>query len=518
MRKLAVVLVLASMLLVFLATASAQEMMMPGADGAALLEYILETNPYTGWYVVTGDISDFLPSQSPHGPVVRIFVNEVAEAALTSPDFDDVLPYGSIIVKEAYQTEGATPENPGDVTALTVMYKVEGYDPDNGDWLWLAAAPDGSEIMAEGAVEMCIECHAQEGNVDYTLFPYGEAEFVMKGMVMPGADGAALLEYILETSPYTEWSYVVDAGGSDFLPSQSPHGPVVRVFLDDPAAEALYKRTMDMMGEGMSESEMMEAALPYGSIIVKEAYQTEGATPENPGDVTALTVMYKVEGYDPDDGDWFWLAAAPDGSAVNAEGAVEMCIQCHAQEGNYDYTLLGYSGNLTIVLREALMKSMMMPGADGAALLDYILKTRPYTDWPLFDPDHEFLASQSPHGPVVRAFVNEVGAAAITAMGEDMGMIEAFAWPYGTIIVKEAYQTEGATPENPGDMTALTVMYKVEGYDPDNGDWFWLAAAPDGSAVNAEGAVEMCIQCHAQEGNSDYALLPKLLMEMMGGN
>ena len=495
MRKLILVPLFALMVIALalrpagLPTTAAQEAL-PDAEGGALATYILETNPYTEWYAVTSGMSGFLPSASPHGPVVRVFVNDIAAEALMAPDFDGQLPYGSILVKEAYQNEGATPDNPGDVTGIVTMYKVEGFNPDAGDWFWVAMPPDGSAVGAEGAVSMCIECHSAEGNVDYALvFALDiETELMMLHQMatLPDADGAALVAYLLETNPYTEWSYVVGDVDLGFLPSASPHGPVVRVFLNDIAAAWLAEHATDDQEMGMEE-----VAFPYGSILVKEGYQNEGASPDDPGDVTGVVAMYKVEGFNAEAGDWFWLAFPPDGSEVYAEGAVSMCIDCHSSEGQFDYTLLGFDGDL--IIRHPL------PEADGAALLAYITEIDPYTAWGAWPSTAEldfgaFLPSEAVHGTVVRIFVNDIALNAAMAADFD-GVL-----PPGSIVVKEGY---GGTLEDPGELTALTVQYKVEGFNPAANDWFWLSA-PGGAEVRAAGAVEGCVNCHANASATDY--------------
>ncbi|MGQ9850578.1 MAG: cytochrome P460 family protein [Aggregatilineaceae bacterium] len=300
----------------------------PGSTGAELLDYILNQNPYTTWKSWTADrwndYGGYLVGGSPHGATIRIFVNDVALAAVEAEDFDGVLPYGSIIVKENYM---GTPEEPGDVAALTVMYKLEGFNPAGGDWFWLKTPGDGSAIDAEGAVEGCISCHAQEGNADYMLrYHFGAEPAVFYGEPLPEASGEALLDYVLNTNPYTAWgswpaNEVDDFTG--FLTSGEPHGATVRIFVNDRALNAIAR-------------DNFEGVLPPGSIVVKENYM---GTVEAPGEVAALTIMYKVDGFNPEANDWFWLKAPGDGSAVDAAGVVEGCINCHGQQGNSDYLL-----------------------------------------------------------------------------------------------------------------------------------------------------------------------------------
>ncbi len=142
---------------------------LPDTDAAAVMEYVNETNPYTEWGTWPNDewnnFNTNLVSGAPHGNVVRIYVNEIALEA--ADGFDEELPEGSMIVKENYV--GTDPDSPGELDAVTIMYKVEGFNADANDWFWVKAKPDGSQIDAEGAVDGCIGCHSQEGHQDYVL-------------------------------------------------------------------------------------------------------------------------------------------------------------------------------------------------------------------------------------------------------------------------------------------------------------------------------------------------------------
>lgn len=309
---------------------AAQDDGMPAADGAALLDYILMQNPYTTWGSWTpdrwSDFGGYLESGAPHGATVRIFVNDVAVEAAESEDFSGTLPYGTIVVKENF---GGTVDEPGDVAALTVMYKVEGYNPAGGDWFWLKTPGDGSAIDAEGMVEGCIGCHSQEGNADYQLrYAFGEQPAAFYGMALPEADGAAIMDFLMNESPYTGWSSwaTSDANPEDYsgyLASAAPHGNTVRIFVNDRALTAV-------------EREDFSGHLPPGTIVVKENY---GGTVDEPGDLAALTIMYRVHGYNSEGGDWYWLKTSADGMTIDAEGQVEGCISCHGQEGNSDWLL-----------------------------------------------------------------------------------------------------------------------------------------------------------------------------------
>ena len=100
-----------------------------------------QTDPWTG--IQTS-------SDGTHGSHVQIWVNDIAAG---SEDTDAA--YGSLIVKRGY--DGETDADARDF--VTAMWKVEGYDTDNGEWFWLNAGDDGSIAVAGGS-SSCYGCHA----------------------------------------------------------------------------------------------------------------------------------------------------------------------------------------------------------------------------------------------------------------------------------------------------------------------------------------------------------------------
>ena len=46
-------------------------------------------------------------------------------------------------------------------------------------------------------------------------------------------------------------------------------------------------------------------------------------------------------------------------------------------------------------------------------------------------------------------------------------------------------------------------MYKVEGFTPKNGAWFWVKYGPKGK-VDKSGKVTGCIGCHMSAEDNDY--------------
>jgi hypothetical protein len=94
-----------------------------------------------------------------------------------------------------------------------------------------------------------------------------------------------------------------------------------------------------------------------------------------------------------------------------------------------------------------------------------------------------------------------VNAPALQAVSDLAGEM-----PVGSIVVKDNFMPDGM-------LGATTVMYKVEGYNPEASDWWWAKFMPDGSVdMNgmAQGRVEMCIGCHAGGADNDYLMTAKI--------
>lgn len=154
------------------------------------------------------------------------------------------------------------------------------------------------------------------------------AGFVASGQVaaqgeLPAADAQALWTYVTQTNPYTEWGTWPDESFKGYLPSGAPHSKVVKIFVND---------------IGLSVANKFPGEMPEGTIIVKDNYM--GETVGDPGMLGAVTMMYKVKGYNPEGNDWFWAKIKPDGR-VDAAGKPAGCIGCH----------LGIPGNRDAVLR-----------------------------------------------------------------------------------------------------------------------------------------------------------------------
>ncbi len=140
--------------------AMAQEL--PEATAEAVWAFLEATDFRNSWELWPGKGEKYEGSE-PHGALLTTYVNAPALQAVT--DLAGELPVGSVVVKDNFMPDGT-------LGASTVMYKVEGYNPEAGDWWWAKFMPDGSvdmDGMAQGRVEGCIGCHAGKADNDYLM-------------------------------------------------------------------------------------------------------------------------------------------------------------------------------------------------------------------------------------------------------------------------------------------------------------------------------------------------------------
>jgi hypothetical protein len=127
------------------------------------------------------------------------------------------------------------------------------------------------------------------------------------------------------------------------------------------------------------------------------------------------------------------------------------------------------------------------PGPNAEQLNEYIVKYKPYTSWNFWPGKSKLYKGSQPHGDLLTTFVNQ---AAWFSIRDKKGMTD------GSIIAKEAYSADKK-------FLGLVVMYKIKGYNPQAGDWFYAKYASDGKVL-ASGRVDACIKCHEQKKDNDY--------------
>lgn len=140
------------------------------------------------------------------------------------------------------------------------------------------------------------------------------------------------------------------------------------------------------------------------------------------------------------------------------------------------------------------MGEAQMPQADGAALWAYLESVDVAANWQLWPGKGQLYAGQEPHGMLLTTYLSPSAHEAL--------MNGAGSMPSGAIIVKENYMPDST-------LAATTVMYKVDGFDPANNNWFWLKRLADGT-IEVEGMGSGCITCHAAQRNNDFVFTGSL--------
>ena len=92
---------------------------------------------------------------------------------------------------------------------------------------------------------------------------------------------------------------------------------------------------------------------------------------------------------------------------------------------------------------------------DAEKLNEYIVKYDPYRAWELWPKKGKLYKGTEPHGALLTTFVNNTAHFSIK---KKKGMED------GSIIAKENYTADKK-------FVALSVMYKIKGYNPAAGDW-----------------------------------------------
>ncbi len=128
-----------------------------------------------------------------------------------------------------------------------------------------------------------------------------------------------------------------------------------------------------------------------------------------------------------------------------------------------------------------------MPIPSGGDVRYHIAGHMNYKDWAQWPGKGEMFKGTEPHGALLTTYVNDIARKSIKKM---KGMAN------NSIIVKENYAPNKK-------LIAITVMYKVKGYNPEKGDWFWVKYDSKFDIL-AEGKVKDCLNCHSTVKDNDY--------------
>lgn len=139
--------------------------------------------------------------------------------------------------------------------------------------------------------------------------------------------------------------------------------------------------------------------------------------------------------------------------------------------------------------------ALTLPDTVAAAVWDYLQASNYQEEWSTWPDKGELYPGGEPHGALLTTYLNDAGLEGVRA--------GAGAIPVNGIVVKENYMPDST-------LAAVTVMYKVQGYNPENADWWFAKFMPDGSldempdGTAMEGRVPGCTNCHGSVRDNDF--------------
>ncbi len=162
-----------------------------------LWSYLIGNN-YKNWAPAPGQDGDFYTGQSPHGALLKTYMNRTAIG-----DSSRLRP-GSVVILEDYRADKS-------LKSISVMYRSEGFNPNGNDWYWVAYHPDGSVVKERqqsvagadevavaghakimGKANSCIACHENATGSDFAFFNDGDFNN-MAGRPQPNSEAISTI-------------------------------------------------------------------------------------------------------------------------------------------------------------------------------------------------------------------------------------------------------------------------------------------------------------------------------------
>ncbi|HET6459289.1 MAG TPA: cytochrome P460 family protein [Syntrophales bacterium] len=145
-----------------------------------------------------------------------------------------------------------------------------------------------------------------------------------------------------------------------------------------------------------------------------------------------------------------------------------------------------------IILAQAKKRGAV--AATGVSLWDYLKKQAYAKNWQMWPGTTGMYEGPEPHGAFLTTYVNDVALKSISAKKGKFAD--------GAIIAQDNFSKDKK-------LKFISVIYKVKGYNPQGGDWFWVQYKPDGR-IESEGKIDECIKCHEAQKGNDYVYTGKL--------
>ena len=143
-------------------------------------------------------------------------------------------------------------------------------------------------------------------------------------------------------------------------------------------------------------------------------------------------------------------------------------------------------------VQEAANMSEQMPKAEAEAVWKYISEENPFKKWTFWEDHQRIDNGNGAFSPNHKVYVNQQ-------------TVDSKSTPFQNESMAVSYIRSPAD-----ELQAIVVMYKVKGYNPSAGDWFWARYSLTGEVEDA-GKIERCIKCHARKAaDNDYIITHKL--------
>ncbi len=139
--------------------------------------------------------------------------------------------------------------------------------------------------------------------------------------------------------------------------------------------------------------------------------------------------------------------------------------------------------------------AMARPDTTAASVWAFLQEAEYQDHWQLWPEKGKLYTGREPHGMLLTTYLNSAAYDALMNKAGEM--------PDGAVIVKENYMPDST-------LAAVTVMYKVAGYNPDHNNWFFTKLHPDGTPFDGpngmamEGRLAGCQNCHGAKKDNDY--------------
>ena len=149
---------------------------------------------------------------------------------------------------------------------------------------------------------------------------------------------------------------------------------------------------------------------------------------------------------------------------------------------------------LLSLVTAGLVSAQTKLAPNGAAVWDFVKKADYAKKWKLWPDSKPLHKGVEPHGALLTVYANDT---AIKGIAAKKGKL-----PVESLVVIDNFNAAKK-------LEFVGVMYKLKGFNPADGDWFWAQYSPDGKVIE-EGKIDECIRCHAAQKTNDYIFSSKL--------